>query len=559
MKSKLTIYILILVIGIAVGAGGYYILFKNASGSETHAHEDEGTLYSCGMHPNIIESEPGTCPICGMNLTPIKGSQKKETIDSKDRKIIYWRAPMNPNEVYDEPGKSQMGMDLVPVYEDEGSASGVVTVDGSVLQSMNVKMEAVKSRRLSPIINTNGILETDERREFAVTTKFDGWIEKLYVNYTGQKVRKGQKLVDIYSPELVAAQQELLTAVTYESSLKGSAKNEMIENAKRKLELFDISKDDIESILKTKEIKKYMTLYAPFKGTVLSKKILEGKMIKAGEEIIIIADLTNLWLKADIYESELEKIKVGSSAEVFFSYSPEKSYQGEITFIYPTVKQNTRTVEVRIDIKNINAELKPSMFGNVIIKGKDLGEVSTIPETAVLRSGERNMVILSLGEGKFKPVDVNLGLYSEGYYQVLSGVRLNDVIVSSGQFMIDSESSLRSAVKLFSSEGAGKVEKEEMSDEEMQSMNNNEKEKKINDFSSEISATHDHATSIVHEGVIDVEAIDKNGDGIVFQDPMDWNVISDKDGRCPLCGMFLKEVTIEEAKENLNNNGFEYK
>ncbi|GAG80288.1 unnamed protein product, partial [marine sediment metagenome] len=180
-------------------------------------------------------------------------------------------------------------------------------------------------------------------------------------------------------------------------------------------------------------------------------------MIKAGQEIIIIADLTNLWLKADIYESELEKIKVGSTTEVFFSYSPEKSYQGEITFIYPTVKQNTRTVEVRIDIQNINDELKPSMFGNVIIKGKDLGEVSTIPETAVLRSGKRNMVILSLGEGKFKPVDVNLGLYSEGYYQVLSGVRLNDVIVSSGQFMIDSESSLRSAVKLFSSEGVGKV------------------------------------------------------------------------------------------------------
>ena len=557
MKSKITINILLLIVGIAVGAGGYYILFNNASGSETHAHEDEGKLYSCGMHPNIIESEPGTCPICGMNLTPIKNSQKRETIDSKDRKIIYWRAPMNPNEVYDEPGKSQMGMDLVPVYEDEGSASGVVTVDGSVLQSMNVKMEVVKSRRLSPIINTNGTLETDERREFAVTTKFDGWIEKLYVNYTGQKVRKGQKLVDIYSPELVAAQQELLTAVTYESSLKGSAKNEMIENAKRKLELFDISKDDIERILKTKEIKKHMTLYAPFNGTVLSKKILEGEMIKAGEEIIIIADLTNLWLKADIYESELEKIKVGSTAEVFFSYSPEKSYQGEITFIYPTVKQNTRTVEVRIDIQNLNDELKPSMFGNVIIKGKDLGEVSTIPETAVLRSGKRNMVILSLGEGKFKPVDVNLGLYSEGYYQVLSGVRLNDVIVSSGQFMIDSESSLRSAVKLFSSDNKNRKEDNQMTDEEMTNMN--ESNSNTNLTPSTETEVHSHETSIVHEGVIDVEAIDMNGDGKVFQDPMDWNVISDKEGRCPLCGMFLKEVAIEEAKENLNNNGFEYK
>ncbi len=557
MKSKITIYILLLIVGIAVGAGGYYILFSSSSDTEVHAHDDEETLYSCGMHPNIIESEPGTCPICGMNLTPIKGSQKKESIDPKDRKIIYWRAPMNPNEVYDEPGKSQMGMDLVPVYEDEGGASGVVTVDGSVLQSMNVKMEFVKNRNLSSIINTNGTLETDERKEFALTTKFAGWIEKLYINYTGQKVRKGQKLVDIYSPELVAAQQELVTAVNYESSVNSSTKGEMINNAKRKLELLDISDTDIEKIIQTKKINKYMTLYAPFSGTVLSKNVLEGEMIKAGKEIIKIADLTNLWLKADIYESELDKIIVGSEAEVNFSYNPAKTYKGKITFIYPTVKPATRTVEVRIDIKNTNNKLKPSMFGNVTIEGKNLGEVPTIPETAVLRNGKRNIVILSLGEGKFKPVDVKLGLYSDGYYQVLAGLKLNDTFVSSGQFMIDSESSLRSAVKLFSSESAGRIEKEEMSDEEMKNMNKNGEEKK--ESSSEKVEAHDHAASIVHEGVIDVEVIDKNSDGKVFQDPMDWNVISDQEGRCPLCGMFLKEVTIEEAKTNLKNNGFEYK
>ena len=156
-----------------------------------------------------------------------------------------------------------------------------------------------------------------------------------------------------------------------------------------------------------------------------------------------------------------------------------------------------------------------------------------------------------------KPVDVKLGLYSDGYYQVLSGLKINDAIVSSGQFMIDSESSLRSAVKLFSSESAGKIEKEEMSDEEMKNMNKVSKEKK--ESYSETAEAHDHSTSIVHEGVIDIKAIDKNGDGKVFQDPMDWNVISDQEGRCPLCGMFLKEVTIEEAKMNLKMNGFEYK
>ncbi|MDA3861324.1 MAG: efflux RND transporter periplasmic adaptor subunit [Melioribacteraceae bacterium] len=560
MKSKILTYTLILVVGITLGVGGYYIASINSSTSIDN-HEAE-TLYTCGMHPNIIESEPGTCPICGMNLTKIKGSKKNVPIDSKDRKIIYYRAPMNPNEVYDEPGKSQMGMDLVPVYEDEGGASGVVTVDGSVLQSMNVKMEFVKSKNLSSVIYTNGNLQTDERKEFALSTKFDGWIEKLYINFVGQKVSKGQKLVDIYSPKLVAAQQELLTAVNYESAINGSSKGEMISNAKRKLELFDISNEDIDKIIKTKETNKYMTLYAPFSGTVLSKNVIEGEMVKAGMEIIKMADLSTLWLKADIYESDLGKVSIGSQAEANFSYNAGKTYKGKISFIYPTINPTSRTATVRIDLTNNNHELKPSMFGNVTIKGNNLGEVLVVSETAILRSGKNNIVILSLGEGKFKPVDVKLGLYSEGYYQILSGLKLNDVFVSSGQFMIDSESNLRSAVKLFTSDKSSKVKKEVMSDDEMKNMNTDSEEKKDMTSNSKEKVTteeHNHESSIVHTGIIDVESIDKNGDGKVFQDPMDWNVISDSEGRCPLCGMFLKEVTIDEAKMNLKMNGFEYK
>ncbi len=547
--------IIILIVGFVLGAGLITLYNAMYNHMDIHAEEEafEETLYSCGMHPNIIESEPGTCPICGMNLTPIKGSGTKSSSKSTgEKKIIYWRAPMNPNEVYDAPGKSQMGMDLVPVYEDEGGAAGVVTVDGSVLQSMNVKMEFVQSKGISSIIYTNGTLETDERKEFALTTKLDGWIKKLYVNYTGQKVRKGAKLVDIYSPKLVAAQQELLTAINYDASINGTSKGAMIENAKRKLELFDISKSDIEKIVSTKKINKYMTLYAPFNGTVLSKNVLEGEMVKAGKEIIKIADLSNLWLKADIYESELEKVKLGSKAEINFSYNPDKTYRGKVTFIYPTVNPKTRTVTVRIDVKNSNNKLKPSMFGNVILTGDEFGETPTIPETAVLRSGKRNIVILSLGDGKFKPVEVKLGLYADGFYQILEGLKVNDAIVSSGQFMIDSESSLRSAVKLFTSANAGKAPQKEMTDEKMKEMDSISDEHVGEE-------EHNHATSIVHKGIIDLAAIDKNGDGKVFQDPMDWNVISDEEGRCPLCNMFLKEVTIDEAKMNLKMNGFEYK
>jgi len=546
MKSKIVIYIVLLAAGIAIGVLGYSLLSGNGS-SDIHNHVSEETLYSCGMHPNILEKEAGTCPICGMNLTPIKSSKKKESIDPKDRVIIYWRAPMNPNEVYDSPGKSQMGMDLVPVYEDEGAASGVVTVDGSVLQSMNVKMEFVKSQKLSSTIYTNGSLETDERKEFALTTKFDGWIEKLYVNYTGQDVKKGEKLVDVYSPNIVAAQQELLTAVNYESSINSSSKRELINNAKKKLELFDISKRDIDKILKTKKINKYMTLYAPFSGTVLSKNVLEGEMVNAGKEIIKIADLSNLWLKADIYESDLNKISVGSKAEVNFSYNPEKTYNGKITFIYPTLDSKTRTVTVRIDIKN-NGELKPSMFGNVIVRGNDLGEVLTIPETAVLRSGKRNIVILSLGDGRFKPVEITLGLYSDGFYQVLAGLKENDAFVSSGQFMIDSESSLRSAVNLFTSANTDKETMKEMDADVEQAST-------VKSSTNDNHEKHNHEETIIHNGIIDVESIDANGDGSVFECPMDWNVISDKDGRCPTCNMFLKKYNIEETKQNLIKYG----
>ena len=192
MNVKKIVVIIGLIIAVAVT--GYFIFF-NSSGSKDISSVDEKQLYTCGMHPEIISDEPGLCPICEMNLTPIKKDNKK---NSGENKILYWRAPMDPNEIYNEPGKSKMGMDLVPVYEDEEGAQGIVTIDPQVQQNMNVKTEIVSKKRLSAKITTNGVLLKDETKEYIVTTKVSGWIEKLYVNYTGQEVRKGQKLMDIY-------------------------------------------------------------------------------------------------------------------------------------------------------------------------------------------------------------------------------------------------------------------------------------------------------------------------------------------------------------------------
>jgi len=534
--------IIIGIIALIIIAVPLYIFVLSPS-SDDHTHiTANGQLYTCGMHPEIILDEPGNCPICEMELTPIKINGN--TKSSGERKILYWRAPMDPNEIYDEPGKSNMGMDLVPVYENDADGSGIVTIDPQVQQNMNVKTEVVLSKSLSSEITTNGVLAPDETSEYIATTRVNGWIEKLYINYTGQKVRKGDKLMDIYSPELVAAQQELLTALSYNQSVKqtnfkeiSESGDELIRNAVRKLQLFNISDSEIEGIIATGKVKTYLTLYAKNSGTVLTKNVREGAKIAPGTELVRIADLSKLWLLADVYEYELSKVQIGSKAEIRFNYLPGKIYNGSVSFIYPTLDPVSRTAKIRIVINNSSGKLKPAMFANIKIKGEDLGNRPTIPENAVLRSGSRDIVILVLGDGKFKPVNVELGNYANGYYQVLKGLNEGIKIVTSAQFLIDSESNLRAAINQFQS-GDSKTE--------------DEKQQRKDEM-------HDHSSSLVREGIIDVESIDVNKDGKLYECPMDWNVLSDEAGRCPVCNMYLKEFTIVEVKANLDKYGFEYK
>ncbi|HRP94092.1 MAG TPA: efflux RND transporter periplasmic adaptor subunit [Ignavibacteriaceae bacterium] len=540
-KKILTIIITAVVILVPV-----YFLF--IAGGSSDVSSEEKQLYTCGMHPEIISDEPGLCPICEMNLTPIKNDNKKS---SGERKIIYWRAPMDPNEIYEAPGKSKMGMDLVPVYEDEAGGSGIVTIDPEVQQNMNIKTAKVEVKQLSSKVTTNGVLATNETSEYIVTTRINGWIEKLYVNYTGQQISKGSKLMDIYSPELVSAQQELLTALSYqnsvnESSLKSirESGNELVKNSMRKLELLEVSDDEIKRLIDTREVKTYLTLYAQKSGTVLEKNIVDGQKVMGGMPLLKIANLSTLWLMADIYEYELAKVKVGSKASVIFNFLPGKIYEGRVSFIYPTLDTKSRTVKIRIELNN-RGELKPSMFANITIEGEDLGKKPVVPENAIIRSGLKDVVIISLGDGKFKPQEVKLGGYANGYYQVLSGLSEGNTIVTSAQFLIDSESNLKSAINQF------QTGTQEVSSEMKQEKRENKDEMKMEE--------HDHSSSIVHEGVIDVEAIDKNKDGKLFECPMDWNVISDEAGRCPLCNMKLKEYTIDEVKANLEKYGFEYK
>ncbi|MFZ2322882.1 MAG: efflux RND transporter periplasmic adaptor subunit [Ignavibacteriaceae bacterium] len=548
--------LLLIITAVVILIPVYFLFIAGSSSSEIASQEKQ--LYTCGMHPEIVSDEPGLCPICEMQLVPIKNKNQKS---SGERKIIYWRAPMDPNEVYDAPGKSKMGMDLVPVYEDEASRSGIVTIDPEVQQNMNIKTFKVESKKLSSKITTNGVLNTNETSEYIVTTRINGWVEKLYVNYTGQLISKSSKLMDIYSPELVSAQQELLTALSYQNSVNASSLesiresgNELVKNAMRKLELLEVSEAEIKRLIDTKEVKTYITLFAHKSGTVLEKNIVEGQKIMAGMSLLKIADLSNLWLIADIYEYELSKVKVGAKASISFNFFPGKNYDGKVSFIYPTIDPKSRTVKIRIELNN-RGELKPSMFANISIDGDDLGIKPVVPENSVIRSGLKDIVIISLGNGKFKPQEVKLGGFANGYYQVLSGLSEGNIIVTSAQFLIDSESNLKAAINQFQT-GTQKERSETKEDRRKTGDENEEIKTEQQEMKME---KDDHSSSIVHTGIIDAEAIDKNKDGKLWECPMDWNVISDESGRCPLCNMKLKEYTIEEIKANLDKYGFEYK
>lgn len=555
MKKK----ILLILLALVIVSVPIYIFFIKGN-TENQIVNEEKQLYTCGMHPEIISDEPGICPICEMQLVPLKKGNQK----NGERKILFYRHPMNPEIISDHPQKDEMGMDFIPVYEDEMTESNVVVIDPQVEQNMNIKTTNVEVKELSSIVVTNGILQTNEQREYIVTTKIDGWVEKLYVNYTGQNVSQGSKLMDIYSPELVAAQQELITALSYQSSVQRSSiesikesGNQLVINAIRKLELLDVPESEIQRIIDTKEIRKTVTLYAQKSGTVLEKNVLEGQKVMAGMPLLKIADLTNLWLIANIYEYELSKINLGSKATLNFNFLPGKNFQGRVTFIYPTVDPQTRTVKLRIELRN-DGNLKPSMFANVTIEGKKLGTAPVVPEDAVIRSGLRDVVILYLGDGKYKIQEVKLGAYSNGYYQVLDGLMAGNKIVTSAQFLIDSESNLRSAVNKFKenkTESQSNMNEKKVGD----SGKSSKEEVKSTELESDKAQIHGHSHSIIHSGIIDVESLDKNKDGKLFECPMDWNVISDSPGNCPVCNMKLKEYTLNQVKENLQKHGYKYK
>lgn len=364
---------------------------------------------------------------------------------------------MDPTYVRDKPGKSPMGMDLVPECPSDagGAPEGTVVIDAATVQNIGVRTTPVERRDLARSIRAVGRVAYDERRVAHVHTKIQGWVERLFIDFVGQEVERGQPLLEIYSPELVATQEELLLAARYRDATRDSPFDDvrgggesLFEATQRRLALWDIPKRDIQRLLRTGHVKRTLTLYAPASGVVTQLGVRSGMEVTPHSNLYTIADLSKVWVLADVYEYELPWLELGQMATLELSYLPGEHMQGELTYIAPFLDPKTRTTEVRLELDNAAGKLKPEMFGNAVIVGTPRPNVLAVPADAVIRSGTRTLAIVSRGEGRFEPRDVELGLDTgEGWLEVRKGLDEGERVVVSSQFLIDSESNLQEAVR----------------------------------------------------------------------------------------------------------------
>ena len=431
---------------------------------DADAGPGEVELWTCSMHPHVLQDGPGECPICGMDLVPVASGPAAPP--AGEREVLFYRNPMDPTVTSPVPTKDEMGMEYLPVYADEAAAaaapSGAVRIDPSVIQNMNVQTAPAELADLRHEIRTVGYLEYDQERMVTVTTKFSGFVEKVYVNYVGEPVVKGQPLFEIYSPELVQTEQELLSAIEYARSFPGAEEarrraEALVDAARTRLSYWDISAEQVARLEETGEIFRTLDVVAPAGGLVM-KRIpgLEGMAVKPGMEAYHIADLSSLWLSVEVFEDQFAWIEAGTPAKVTFTYFPGETFRGTVRFIEPELSEKTRTVRVKLEVPNPRGRLRAGMFATVTFEPLAAHQALTVPALAVLRTGQRNVVVVDLGGGRFAPREVTLGHQERGRVEVLEGLTPGERVVTSAQFLIDSEASLQAAIqKMLAQRAAG--------------------------------------------------------------------------------------------------------
>ena len=377
----------------------------------------------------------------GLFLNP--NSEGPKT-NSEEKKPLYWVAPMDSNYRRDKPGKSPMGMDLIPVYEDESSTDdfgpGAVRVAPHVVNNLGVRTAPVELENMHTEISTVGYVQYDEDKLIHIHPRVDGWIEKLYVKAEGDPVEKGQPLYSLYSPQLVNAQEELLIALKRNN---GS----LVTAAKDRLKALQLSAGLIKELEQTKKVQQTITFYSPQAGVVDGLKIREGFYVKPGDTLLSIGKLDQVWVEAEVFERDAALIKKGLPVSMTLDYLPGENWTGVVDYVYPALNSKTRTLRVRLKFGNPDFQLKPNMFAQVSIHANQADSAIIVPREAVIRTGKQDRVVLALGDGQFKSIEVTIGRVDKDSIEILSGLNEDDVVVTSAQFLIDSESSKSSDFK----------------------------------------------------------------------------------------------------------------
>ena len=469
-SSRLRVAVFVLAI-LALSAGAYLVLSRKGKPAKSAAEQTASQLWTCGMHPEVILDHPGNCPKCGMKLVPLRKPESSQASSAtaparasaqkagakKKGKILYWRAPMDPTEIYDHPGKSKMGMDLIPVYEGEEalSAGGAITIDPVVVQNIGVRYAEVKRKDFTRTVRTVGMITYDERRVRTVSARISGWVENLHADFTGQSVRKGDPLLEIYSPELVTTQQEYLLALRtvkqvaespFQSVRKGAS--DLLASARKRFQYWDIPPSEIERLEQTGQVRRTVRLDAPSGGIVVRRLVEQGQYVREGATLFELADISQVWVLASIYDDEVPWLRPGQEARVSLPYLPGQSFTGQIDYVYPYLEETSRVVKVRVVLPNPGLKLKPGMYADVELHGPVIPDALVVPVEAVIRSGKRNIVFVARGKGKFEPREIKLGEEDgQGHVRVLAGLLGGEKVVVSAQFLLDSESRLQEAIQ----------------------------------------------------------------------------------------------------------------
>ncbi|WP_210395673.1 efflux RND transporter periplasmic adaptor subunit [Motiliproteus sediminis] len=447
-----------LLLGIGGGLGlSYYLPMMNGAGdaaaTASSSSDEAGNkplFYRNPMNPAITSPVPAKDEM-GMDYIPVYADKPKA-----EKKPLFYRNPMNPAITSPVPAQDEMGMDYIPVYADDDGGSdepaGTVKIDPVVVQNIGVRTVAVEQRDMAKTVRASGRITVDESRMARLHPRTEGWVEQQRVARIGDSVMRGDELLQVYSPQLVNSQQEYLLALENLKALEGSdyadirnGARELVDSAYQRLRLLDMPEHEIAELRRRGKVSRQVSIESPVDGVVLSIGAREGQFIMPNTELYMLADLSKVWLLADVYEYELPWVRVGDQATARITGLGDRRFTGTVSYIYPYAEARTRTVKVRLEFDNPDGELKPDMFAQVRIGAAERQQALVIPSEAVVRSGSREQVFVVRGEGKYEPREVELGYSSDGLVEVRSGLKLGDRVVNSALFLIDSESKLREA------------------------------------------------------------------------------------------------------------------